>query len=457
MACGYGYTLTRRARRRRQRPWYEAAAYRGMAFVADYNRRRYAITTVPLEDIATATVEQLLVLREATEEEVFVQYRAPSSWARGYTSMAQTYANDLAPDQPRFDWTYGKCQLLTEDQDMNLMRHATSFDAEAYVKLAATVTAVSNGNPTGSIFSHRITMAAGDSTFPIYGTNVDIEAGASYVASFYARHVNAPWIWVRGDGSNDGGLSLWAAFDIQNRAVGDALSSVAWSRVEDGELFGFSRFSLSWDATLSLPGSGNLVFRVGDGPTPSPSATAQTGTEAFELWGVGLSPYGILTTFIPTGNSAVTRAPETFRLSPVCEALLRRSAGGVVVRGRLHSAIGFQKMIGRDGDALIGLADSPTELVSQAGFIPMSAFLGFGTITEEFGAVLAWDGAGRTLIANGSGTSDEEPVPPGEAYYLGRCDVIGAGDYANGRWNFLGIMAFDERPPYPQLQPYGMP
>jgi hypothetical protein len=62
---------------------------------------------------------------------------------------------------------------------MNLIPHSDSFDAAAWVKLNALVQVLSTGNPAGGLFAQRVVMSEGESTFPLYGTNVEIEAGAS--------------------------------------------------------------------------------------------------------------------------------------------------------------------------------------------------------------------------------------------------------------------------------------
>jgi hypothetical protein len=169
----------------------------------------------------------------------------------------------------------------------NLLKWSEDFTQDTWVKLASTVTVSSTPSPSGGA-ANQIKMTAGNNAFPLYGTQTQVQIGSAYTASVFCRHVNAQWLWIRGDGTIDGAATVWAAFDIQNGALGNKLSSVIDSTItvlDDG----WYRVSLTWVVNLALADA-NVVFKIGDSATPTTDPVPHTGEEKIDLWGAQLNP-----------------------------------------------------------------------------------------------------------------------------------------------------------------------
>jgi hypothetical protein len=97
---GFGLGLPLLSRRRSGNP--KAGSLANAAIVADFNTWRFAVTTVPLDDIATATPEQLRRKRAASFEDIFA-FEAASTETRFYLGKNGYWRNDLPAHQPRQD------------------------------------------------------------------------------------------------------------------------------------------------------------------------------------------------------------------------------------------------------------------------------------------------------------------------------------------------------------------
>lgn len=140
-------------------------------------------------------------LRSATFAECFT-YTASSTTARTYFDYNGTMKNDLAIDQPRFDYSNGKRQLLIEGQSINILLNsatlstqnvtvsATSYTLSFYGTGTITLSGVSTAGPlVGTGTNNRVTLTftptAGTLTLTITGTVTNAQLEAQDFASSY--------------------------------------------------------------------------------------------------------------------------------------------------------------------------------------------------------------------------------------------------------------------------------
>jgi hypothetical protein len=115
-----------------KRAWFEAPAYEDFAAIADFGADRYAITTVPLADIAGASVAALRVKRAASFAEL-IAFTCSSGPARSYLDAQGDLQADLAADEPRFDWTNGRRQLALNGACANLLLNSAAPASQSVV------------------------------------------------------------------------------------------------------------------------------------------------------------------------------------------------------------------------------------------------------------------------------------------------------------------------------------
>lgn len=234
---------------------------------------------------------------------------SPSSNCASYIGSS-TIMQFASVNQARIDYSLGAPAALLEPSKTVRNLYSNTFTNAAWTKLAST-TGTGAAAPDGNA-STRITMTAGSTQYPIYGTGFSAAGGETLTFFVFAKYTNSQWLWIRGDDVTNG-PSTWAAFDIQNCAAGNKLASVASS----GVISYAGGWCLCW---LSVTQSGvnsasNAVFRVGNGSTPTNSATTQAGTESFDLFGanVVLSAYPM--SYILSTSAAATRSADSFQVS----------------------------------------------------------------------------------------------------------------------------------------------
>lgn len=424
-----------------RRWWFEAAGYADLAAIADFNLDRYAITVVPLANIATATVAELCVKRACTFAEWFA-FTCSSTTARSYFDAGGIWRNDLAVDQPRFSWINGRRQLALNAQSSNGTRNSTMQGAAVGV--------LGSG---GALPTNWATGGAGGLTIEV--VSIGTEDGIPYIDLRYSGTY---------DGSGSPSLYMEAAGQVA-ATVGQSVAMSMYARLVGGSLSGITAFNVGYTENTggTVNTSGVAAFNPTNAPlrTQRPSlirVTTSAGTTSvrprprFDMTNgaaidftlrIGL-PFIELNTLvspaIPTSGSAVTRAIETAELSPVLEAILQRSAASVVVRG--------QNFLRAQG-MMLGLTGSNSLLRSATGrttaVIDGSSSLvsGGGTSfeTAAWAAASAFDTSGRSIVRNGGTVTSDAGTPPATrtAAYLGR---NGSGTlFGDGWYDWAGIAA----------------
>ena len=441
-ALGFGLN------KNRQPPvnWYDDAAYADMAVVADFNNDRYAITTVALGSIAAATAVQLKVKRASTFAEIFA-YTAASVLERTYTDVFGNIVSDRLANIHRLTFVNGKRQLRLENAATNLcLQSAFGGTLGTTWGLFDTGTLTQNSAlaPDRSLTAATLLP---DTTNGTHTTNQALAGSASttYTVSCYFK---------RGFGQLDAGLQVNATGGVSTASavnfVLDGNGSVGTpAALAGGGLTGFAGTITpcgnGWyraTITFTTPVGTNAlaVFVVTYSGTNR--SFAGNGVWSVYAWGAQVEQNLFATDYIPTTTGSVTRAAEAARFSPTVEAILQRAANSIVVRHDSSvDTTGLPRIIGADtSTALIRLGGNTTTVLSTGG-ITLSATIGSGSTRNPMGAAMGFDGAGRSIVANGGTVAtDANAAATRTTVYLGRAATVAAGEYGDGYYDFVAIL-----------------
>lgn len=399
------------------------AVYPDLSSYADFNNGIYWVPVMSAAAVPTATVEQLTVKRPGTFEEWFA-FTCSSTTARSYTDVNGVLRNDLAADQPRFDWINGRRQLALNGPFTNVIRNNTMA-----------------GAAPGSPGTFPTLWQDGFTAIARQVVGVGTENGVDYID---LRFAGVP---------TDTGPQTCRMDITSTASAGETWTNSVFVRLQAGsltnvDLTGFVlRAGNEGGGTVFTPDStlrhiintrtltgtnqmGALRWNYIDTVTPV-DFTLRIGLPQCEL-GTFASPP------IKTAGAAVTRAIETAELSPVLEAILQRSAASVVVRGQnLLRAQGM--MLGvNGGNALLRSATGrTTAVIDGSGSLVSGGGVSFEA--SKWAAASAFDATGRSVIRNGGTVTTDAGTPPATrtAAYLGR---NGSGTlYGDGWFDFVGI------------------
>lgn len=422
--------------------WFNDPAFADLAAVGDFNNWRFAITTVPLASVPTASVAELCVKRACTAAEFFA-FAASSTTARTYTDANGVLRNDLSVDQLRQDWANGKRQLALNGQSTNSIRNNTMQGAVGGTYGSTAV------NPTNWISNLMPSSGA---------TGVQSSSVVSGVDFIFADISGASPVVTASVWQFDGAAVIAAS-------PGQVWTASVYTQLLSGSLSaGFTSFDLVLrehdsggafirQTLVSIQASDANVRRFSNTVTLGASTAFVTAgvranyngsAVAFKL-GLGLPQLEqnlFASPVMKTSGTAATRAIETARLSPTLEAILQRSAASVVVRGQNLLRAAGGAMVGGDvspagGVRLLGTNGANTA-ISVDGSTAVSTGAGSALGSNSWAGALGFDGTGRSIVRNG-GTlfSDAGTVPGRSNVHMGRGTVVQG--YGDGWYDFLGI------------------
>jgi hypothetical protein len=180
--------------------------------------------------------------------------------------------------------TYVGSDGLIHDAAVNLALYSEQFDNAVWTKSGADIAANQIIAPDGKQTADEIRAKAITTSLGIYGTGASLVSGTTYSISAHFKYVNHQWIWIRGDRPS----TVWQAFDIQNGVVGNAydpgnvISNPSIQSVGDGW------YRVSFNMTTTSSGVSNIVYRLGNGSTPTGGSVTTLGTERMGVWGAQL-------------------------------------------------------------------------------------------------------------------------------------------------------------------------
>jgi hypothetical protein len=217
--------------------------------------------------------------------------------------MATTTFNDLITFSRGSNATVTGPNGLIQWAPANLLTNSQDFEAAAWTKISATVTANSSIAPDSSTTADTITASAASSGHYVF-QSVTTVAGA-YTFTTYAKYTNNQWVALR---IFDGTSSYFGSFDIQNGVAG-AKSAAATTAITP---VGNGWYRIAVTATVLASASSNVVIALNNSDSASIVTWTATGTETAFIWGAQLELGSTATTYNNTSVRNLLGFSEAF-------------------------------------------------------------------------------------------------------------------------------------------------
>jgi len=415
---------------------------------------RQAVGTSVVSSITIAQWTPRPTLRTASFNEVFA-YTASSTTARTYVGSDGLIKNDLAADQPRWDFSSGRPRLLLENQSTNLFTHSQNFDTatsgSTWNKGTMSVTADSGASPTGTIDADLLVEAGAG----IMRNNaaITVVTATTYTVSAYVKRSNCDWIRsiIADSTGYTNGVEIW--FNLATGAVGTYQTrGTGWTTAGTPTITpapnGFYRIAFSFVTSgTALFWAINTASANASGTRADVGSGTGIGSEYF-LWGAQLEAASFASSYIPTTSATVTRLIETARFSPLVEAILGPACPGDTLRvtaSLLSPDTAARRVAGNSGagDATYISTDSNNVLAANwNGSVNLQATAGSGGWRQGSGSTLAWNSSGRSIAINGGAIATDTSLTVSTApSYLARNGTVGT-QYADGFYDSFAVWPF---------------
>lgn len=184
----------------------------------------------------------------------------------------------------------------------NLVTNSESFDAAAWVKAAATVSANVTASPEGTTTADKIVETATTAPHAVYQV-FTYGTGLVYAATVYAKKAERNWIYVGADTA----AAEAVFFDLDNGTVGSQGTGYVGSITDAGN--GWYRCTVIITQSTALPPN---FLVVGLASANGTFSYAGNGTSGAFIWGAQLELGSTATTYNPTTVKNLLGFSEAF-------------------------------------------------------------------------------------------------------------------------------------------------
>jgi hypothetical protein len=294
--------------------------------------------------------------------------------------------------------------LLIEEARTNLCLRSQDFgttwstSAGSNANDAATAP---DGTATADQFSEN---GASSPTHGYAQTGIALAAATTYAFSVHLKYSGRRWIRLAPNGASTLTGNVW--FDIQNGVAGASGLTTGSFVSSSVETLANGWYRVIFVATTT--GAGSIAFRI-FGAAADNDAGSYVGLNApaFCAWGAQIEAGTFATSYIPTAAATATRDADIVSLAGAALTPLAAGEGSAFAQVSLPAFSASAHLIGGGGadDYILRQGATATEIASRVGNTTggLAATIGGG---GQFGqtlvkAVAAWNGAGRSLVANG--------------------------------------------------------
>jgi hypothetical protein len=407
---------------------------------ASFRTGQYALTGLDASAIPAAAIGDVTRLSMTSLAALFTFSRASEATCVGADGNLAIAAVDV----PRFDFTNGRRQLLLEGPSTNAIRNNTMVGATAGV-VGSGGALPANWTASGSGLARTIVgtgMSGGVDYFDIrfQGTTTDgngamlgFEGQQDIIALTDERWSASTYVALVA-----GSLAAASAFRFTLREGTSSGAFVAQNNSADLKAqLASSLKRLSYSATLA--GGATTAYLQ-----PRLLVSATSGTALDFTLRVGLpqcEKQVAPTSVIRTSGTALARAADDCRLGSAGNAIIARSAAGLLVKGSgawggsgalLGGAAGTRILAFNAGQTSLGIGNTSPLVIDDSVTTPL----------PNFGLAGGWDGSGRAgSFGSGTPVSDASVMDADlSAVGLGRND--GTAAFASGWYDELAIYPF---------------
>ncbi|NWG26795.1 MAG: hypothetical protein HXY30_20645 [Pseudorhodoplanes sp.] len=331
--------------------------------------------------------------------------------------------------------------LLIEESRTNLCLRSQDFGttwSSSAGSNANDAASAPDGTATADQFSEN---GASSPTHGYAQAGIALAAATTYAFSVYLKSSGRRWIRLAPNGAGTLTGNVW--FDIQNGVAGASGLTTGSFISSSVEALANGWYRIVFVATTA--GAGSIAFRIfGAAADNDAGSYAGLNAPAFCAWGAQIEAGAFPTSYIPTAAAAATRDADIVSLAGAALAPLAGGVGSAFAQVSLSAFSPSAHLVGGGGadDFVLRQGATATEIASRVGNTTggLAATIGGG---GQFGqtlvkAIAAWNGAGRSLVANGGALATD--ALPGSALANGFIGCrSGGANISSGRFQRIAL------------------